>query len=806
MNFSSIISSTKRRNKTLGIYVVASLLSLTANTAPPWDLAAWSTTAPSQEDLKGLKDLTESYQKKSYPELYTLAKMEAVFVSHSRSETEWAAWRFAHLYRLTTDRDYAKRSAVLLAGLAARDIPPAPEKIHIEGKWIPYPAVIAYGLIQSSTIWPLQMEEKAHVVEKMFIDHWIRSYAESFRRILERPGQVTNYTPFGLRHAASLALVIKDPHLMTLCQETAWELAFSPKFWHADLIWQEGTVSYARQVSGNLKDMLPMLEAGLEAGWLQDASILKQLGERLERIDKAQINFSMPSGRPIPVHDTHWMIPSDALPRASRAIAYPDFGHFALKGPDLETHLSIPSLTGGGRYGGGHRHDSRLALSLWAHGQELLPDAGYPFYPANHRYFHMSPLAHNLALSVDPKAEFPAGPYGIWGGAWARSNLVGYDDGSSHEGKITYIAATSPGPKEELMKRAERHVLQVETGMWSGYVVDIFWVQGGRYHRSFLRQSEDEAVTQSVDIELSPVGDTMAEILGEPSEGDKAWTRKLLHPLKVLTENGFHIEWAGNESGVTLNIHVAPQSGSVSWLSQMPRLRPTNQDPSKRDDFPGWHLFRQREVQADELTLWAAIYEPVANGAERQIDKVSWSLDPNQKGLKVEIFLGERKDTWVLALNDSENFSIEDVNLKGQAAGFSEQKGQLQWSWAATGSHLSQLNKERANGGSAQPFLVKSLQAEDGGETILQVDGAMELPPGKWANLTFADGSGRGMYLPAIASKEKMTTRFSLERPPGLEVDKEGMRRIAFPQHDIPGRVELTPLGGYFKRYTDELK
>lgn len=768
---------------------------------PSWDLAAWRTAAPPAERLDRLREETASERNQPLHVLYGRARAEENLVSHGRPEIEWAAWRLAHLHRLADDPGAARAAAAILAGLAARDLPEPPHRKHVEGKWIPFPAVIAYGLLREADIWPVRIGEGLSLAERERIEDWLNSYAASFRALLERPDQLTNYTPFGLRHAAALALVLDDPVVMTTCLDTAMTLAFSPGFWHADHIWQEGTVSYAQQVGGNLKALLPMLRRGRAAGWIDpDGEALARLEKRLETIEEAQIRFSMPSGRPVPVHDTHWKIPADSLPRAPRALAYPDFGHFALPGGDMELHLSIPPLTGGGRYGGGHYHDSRLALQLWAHGQEVLPDAGYPFYPANHRYFHMSPYAHNTAIALDGNAAYAKGPYGVWEGQWARSSLLGYDDGSASNGQVGYVAASSPGPVPDKVDESARQLVQVRTGDWSGYVVDAFWLRGGGLHRWFLRQTEDEPALQDIDAPLEGDGPTLAHRLGEPLEGDKAWTAKLLSPRRIGSDGAFQVTWTGRDSGVAVRVHVAPQPGSVSWSSQMPRVRPTLQDPAKRDDFPGWHLFRQREVSERDLTLWAAVYEPVARGAVPRIQKVDWTRAPDGSGLAVEVTLSDRTDVWVLRLPGTSAGAVGDHVLSGNAAGYAERDGRILWSWAAAGSRLVKGGVIRADGGGATVLPVLSLEPGDTGAR-LRVGGEAEAAPGAWALLRFADGSGRGLPLGPVLSRAPDGTVFHLETDPGLRVDGRGMRRIAFPAHSVSGPVDFSPLGGRFTRY-----
>lgn len=759
-----------------------------------WDAAAWESRSPQASELQSLLDATSAARDLTNDQLYQTAFKESQFISHKRPEIEWTAWRLAHLYRLTGESDYAEKAASALAGLATRATPEPKNGIHVEGKWIPYPAVIAYGILARANYWEIDNAQKFQIRK------WLYDYKISFEALTERPGQITNYTPFGLRHAAVLALVLNDGDLVNLCYQIADELTNSPDFWTADTIWQEGTVSYARQVSGNLRAIIPLFRAGIALeSTVIDESSLELFAQRLHEIDAAQSRFRMPSGRPIPVNDTHWSVPSDSIPRAPKTVAFPDFGHFAIAGSDLETHLSIPTLTGGGRYGGGHYHDSRLSLQLWAHGQEILPDAGYPFQPANNRYFHMSPLAHNTSIVADANIE-RKGSYGVWEGDWARSALLGFEDGTATDGLISYIAAASPGPENEGIDMLERQLVQVSTGDWSGYVIDAFWLQGGTVHQSFLRQSEDEPCSQLVSAPLVHAGTNMAEVLEEESEGDLAWSAQLRCPKQIDSEQGFEINWTGQSSGVSLRAFIAPQPGSTSWLSQMPRLRPTNQNPALKDDFPGWHLLRQNIVEAGQTTLWAAVYEPVSNGETVKIKSIFWQRSDYGDAVLLKVNLGDRVDTWMLSCR-KETLQIGDYSLSGNTAGYSESSDQITWKWAAAGSSLTKADKTIISYETPAPYSVFSL-AETQTNGHLTVDAEMDRPPSGWLALRFAEGSGRGLYVGEVVSKGSGQTTFQVPEKPGMTINQNSLQRTSFPLHRIDGPTTVTPLGARFIKVT----
>lgn len=777
----------------IGLIFLAPLISSTSGN-PVWSSAAWDARPPNAVEMEALRVKLAKENTLGHADLFSMAAAEATFVSHGRPETEWMAWELAHLYKQDGIIDYANRAEQILMGLAARPIPEPPEGIHIEGKWLPYPAIIAFGILKEKGYWS---EHSPSDDDYKILEQWLRNYGASFVRLIQRPDQVTNYTPFGLKHIAVLGLILDNFDYLNLAYETAERLAYSPEFWHADHIWQEGNVSYARQVSGNLKAMLPALWEGYSLGKVcYSTAQLDKLSARLQEIDEAQARFSMPSGRAIPVNDTHWGISPEAIPRLPRSIEFPDFGHFALPGSDIESHLSIPLLTGGGRYGGGHYHDSMLSLQLWAHGQELLPDAGYPFRPENHRYFHMSPYAHNMPTVEWDDVTFPQkGEWGVWSGSWARSSLIGYESGESSGRQVSYILARTLGPETLPESRIERMLIQVSTGTWSGYLIDVSWVQGGDRHLNFIRQTEDEAVEQTVQTVLTPDGRTLAEVLGNEEAIDyKNWGKYIKNPKRVQATEGFTISWKGTETGVILKAHLAPEEGSDSWISEMPRLRPTKQNPKLRDAFPGYHLTRRRTVTDQSKTIWAAVYEPVQADEAAKIKKVNWERSGD--GLSLEVVFKNRNDRWIVGTS-KQSTEVGEFRLEGRAAGFSFLEDIMDWKWASLGSSLTNGNEPVIAAPESKSVDVLSLhRATDGWELV--VAGPMTLPASGWALLEFADGSGRAVELTRVIKTNEKLTTFSMEKDPGLQIDGSAVQRTQFPLKKIRGATSIRPLGAFF--------
>ncbi len=150
---------------------------------------------------------------------------------------------------------------------------------------------------------------------------------------------------------------------------------------------------------------------------------------------------------------------------------------------------------------GGHGHYDRLNLELFALGQRLMPDLGYPEYMTG---FHKKlygwtghTLSHNTVLVNEQRQGSKAGGRLQ---AFAASPKVQYLDVRAEE--------AYPG----VVDRYQRAVAMIDVSPDDAYVVDVFRVSGGTRHDYSLHGPDGEVVLENVT--LSPV-QTVGTLAGE---------------------------------------------------------------------------------------------------------------------------------------------------------------------------------------------------------------------------------------------------------------------------------------------------
>ncbi|TMV45524.1 hypothetical protein FE783_28905 [Paenibacillus mesophilus] len=357
----------------------------------------------------------------------------------------------------------------------------------------------AYGDVRKTNAFELLSKELGFDVEKKLEDGLFKpsfDYVRSFP-ILDHNMEYTTW--LGLIRMAKAS---GQPAYMHEAVERIEQ--FAANNFLSDGFWKEVTLSYHNQsINGLLQSMT---EA---KGWSDPAGYVSpRNGRRLDNIDLAamypalngartmQHVVSYPNGSYVPVQDT-WASEKTAQPRT-------DLGSYLLTGSGI-SRLTLGSgaeqqqlyLNFVPKYG--HNHLDPLNLTVFAKGQELLPDIGYThtFY----RRWAASTLAHNTVV-VDGKDMSASGE-------------------ARHGGTIeAFVAATDTGVG---IVKASQNAAYPQTDEYSrepwligfgdkpgesgGYVVDIFRVSGGNRHEYTLGGDANRDGVFATDLSMTRYGD-----------------------------------------------------------------------------------------------------------------------------------------------------------------------------------------------------------------------------------------------------------------------------------------------------------
>jgi len=691
----------------------------------------------------------------------------------SRSRFELISQDLAHFAALTGDDDAARRTALILQTLArnADEIPePAEFEFHWWSKAVPSHAVVAYALLSDRTPSPFDPEGRAAV------ESWLSRPAY----LVTRKGQelrLTNITPYGLRHAVGTAIVLNDPQLIRDVIRVIDRL-YSAEYFHADGMWYEGAISYHAQTIGNIDGVLWLIEHLWTdpAGYTDTTLGLKldhtNLRDRWPMLVKAKQVLKatvLPDGRRYPVGDTYGEKPRTITTDHLHNIELWHYGFFALTQGNTQNAtqvgLQFSPQTLGTPFGGGHRHGDRLGMTLFAAGDEVFPDAGYAYRPPNNRYYHMNVVAHNVPWVWSADHDYKA-----LAGLWNRPALLVYDDGKTSEGHVQLIEASVPGPPEMHVTMRRRLLMLIRVDDSRAYTIDVSHLRGGETHQWFLRQSENEDCTMTCGLPLESHEGTLKDYLESTGEtrGIPDYRELMRDPQTAAGTKAFDFAWTGAGSGSTVHAFVNAVPDSDVIFSRVPRLRPTEQDASKRNDFPGWHFQRRRIVSdAETVTRFAAVYDANRAGQAATVADVVWM----DNGAEVTLADG-RTDHIKITLREDQPCLVEVTR-------YGEDKTS-QWVYTLS-DHTIEL-----------PLFGATRENPDVTRNSLFVRGTpadiRDLAE-RWITIVRGDGSARGMRVESCRSLASDLQQIKVHDDPGFEVTGSGIRELFYPHcgEVIPG-------------------
>jgi hypothetical protein len=212
---------------------------------------------------------------------------------------------------------------------------------------------------------------------------------------------------------------------------------------------------------------------------------------------------------------------------------------------------------------GGHHHYDSLSMGLDMFGQELLSDIGYSH--THYREWATAVGSHNTVV-IDGQQQTRAG-----------GRLITYHPTS--EQKVGLVSAEVPDAFEN-SKKYRRTMLLVPTSRETGYVVDLFEVEGGDVHDYLLHGSADFDQTVSTDLDLILAEGEMV-LSGDGTEGALYGYMKRTKKSEIDGNTAVQFE----SEGTKLDIRLLEAQGAQLMVSEAPSIRRTQEDDGKLDNF-----------------------------------------------------------------------------------------------------------------------------------------------------------------------------------------------------------------------------
>ena len=549
-----------------------------------------------------------------------------------------SALALSRLYAATGERNHARRAAVILHRLA--EIYPhfsvhgisdysvrAPtfhpfEKPYpyLSGRWgavwfyheISQALFVAYTRLYDSGEFERLSRETGRDVRAQISEDLLLGMVDFS---LNCPAGLNNMTPSLIGGLILAGKVLGTPDYVHMAVEMGRGLL--SRHFFADGMWQEGALSYHMQTVGWLSRSLESAEGysdppgyvcADDGSRFDDLEILADL-PMLEKARDVVHELVYPDDTQLSPHDT-WAINHHAAydpGRGSRLLW--GMGQAVLRSGEGDAQ-SVLGLHFSGAHG--HAHFDALDLTLYACGQELLPDLGYTHTP--YRGFLISTAGHSTVVvdesSCSPGAEeIPwAGHLAIWEPEGRPARLVSVNCPETYKATRTY----------------HRTCALVDRPDGGQYTLDVFHVEGGRQHDYHLKGDPRSEQTLESSVALQHRGHTLLGpgLAYVPSDTQSMASREdgrynpyaLLEDLESTTiEDRWQVALQ-SEDGAGLSATLMASGPMEACVVTYPTVRQAREDSRKIEDFRSRGIVLRR-AGTDLSSTFVAVLEPFENGA-----------------------------------------------------------------------------------------------------------------------------------------------------------------------------------------------
>jgi hypothetical protein len=502
--------------------------------------------------------------------------------------------------------------------------------------------------------------------------------------------------------------------------------------------------------------------------------------------------LTYPDGKYLPIQDT-WAHTSHKTPDlAAGSLLMPASGIARLTGGSGAGQSQL-YMTFEPKYG--HSHYDPLNLTLYAAGQELLPDIGYTH--TKYRSWTTMTMAHNTVV-VDGK------------------NMT-VDDRSKHGGSIELFAPES-GLVQVMRARQENAypgVSEYSREPWQirfegapeneGYVLDLFRVAGGSKHEYTLQGDANRDASFTTDAEtenygphLLPEGTSVVEPENEDEQGSAGGNYLGYMYVRDVKQTGlpdsrYEALLSTQEKGVLkagmkINGFVAEGGGGTLFLGRSPSLRATRVEGKDTNDLAGLYdmpkMIVRREGGGLQSTFVTAL-EPFAAGDAPRIEKVEpLAMEQSSAGdAAVAITYGNTTDIVLSSPNrDGKPLIAGNIVLDGNLGFIRLADGKVKRMMLIGGTSLKIGDTEVTGSGPSSGEITSVRRVADGSPynafvTTAPVPASAE---GKYAVVTHPDGTAHGYPITGVRQNGGFTELLTGDMDPGFEIAEDRSSAMKF--------------------------
>lgn len=731
---------------------------------------------------------------------------------HKRGWIQQQCQALGKAYQTTGDERYARRVVLVLDKLAQRyprypvmqngprlfrfresqDIPYAWDS----GKWgdfhneIPKSMVYSYDMVCESPEFDRLSRDRGYDVREKLENDVFRP---TFDAIAASPYHVGNVVGYDIAGAAELGRVINEPYFVH--RAFGWMKRNIDEGFYADGMWKEGSPAYHSMTIGGLRLAFSTVEGYSDPPGYVDP----ETGQRFDNLDpflqlpfwakiqSAPYMLDWPNGRSACVHDTHPYAKTSPQRNATTSTIMPAFGHASL-GRGIGGDQMQAQLHFSGAYG--HHHFDNLNLSLYAKGNEMLPDVGYTW--TQMRYWTVSSIGHNLVV-VDRTDQV---------GGDSDGDLMAYFPDTSG---VSVVEADGINAYKNIegMDQYRRLLVMVPVSDADAYLLDVFRVRGGQIHDWTLNGDADEDSIGQASLPLQGNREWMleeGEEWEEPTmEGDRFHAYGMVRDVAQAETGGdFHVDFTYEEDrDKGIRVHMLNADPVEVWLGRSPSVRRmgvgTAGDMRKAYDFWMPQLLVRRTGQSPLASTFAAVHEPYAGRPFLEsVTPLAFGNDA-EFAVALQVRHGDIVDT-ILSTDGAPPFpertTPTGIRMAGRLGIVREQAGRVIAAWLFDGTSLSGKGWELRSEAALAGTLTGAMRKADGAAVdafLTEADlPAGEALKGAWMIVTHGSGHRHGYCIERV-EPQGGKSMVVLSEDHGLRIEGARTREVFYPRREFEG-------------------
>lgn len=659
------------------------------------------------------------------------------------------------------------------------------------------PLLAAYTDIKKTNAFEVLSQEVGYDVEQKVIERMFRPSVEFTL------GYVNRFSNMSMQPWTSLITAGKaldDPDLIHRVIEYVEQ--FTMQMYLSDGFWQEVTPSYHVQTVDGLKRAIALLD-----GWSDpEGYVSPRTGVRYDKLDMAQQfpviaraievanRLVYPNGNVMPVMDT-WAVTFADKPQPDGSMLLPGtkIGRLAGGSGATQTHLYMGFQP---KYG--HTHLDALNLTLYAGGQELLPDLGYS-HNTKYRSFTLSTIGHNTVV-VDGK-NMVNGEAARHGGnieAFVTNGGLFQAMRAEYEGAYPGVAEYSREPWFVPFPGVE--------GGEQGYVLDLFRVSGGSRHEYTLQGDANRDAVFETELPLTDYGRYLlppGTQVVEPVSNSDFGKAENHYPGYIYVRDVKQAQLSSDSYGLSLvtrmngdermKMHITgllEPGVNELFLGRSPSLRSLrvlgkskdNNDEADKFDMP--KLLQRRD--GDNLTsLFATVLEPYAGEKPRIASAERLVLTQAPPGaIAVSVTYGETTD--ILLSNPhhpEQEIVVGDVRMTGRMGLIRMTGGEVSDMTLVGGGLLEKGGTVLIGKGEAKGSVVRTMRKGDGDayDALVTRQSVPADLKGHYVVVTHPDASTTGFLIGDIVRDGDETMIVLAEHDPGFTVRGAESEQLFYP-------------------------